>query len=169
MPFSRLESLPVSLNLDTAFQDVSDGDDCNSALSFILNGHLIDCYEMMYWPFVVDAIHGTLPPDENSEDFALKGFRVCVRRIEKNEGGFYYRHHGTWLMLRSCTRSALVLTGAARLGLTTLLPAEWKAAVEKVMQMLQYWKDEAKDVADSLEVLEGLMKEIAEEPTRGQI
>lgn len=169
MPFSRLKSLPASLNLDAASHDVTDGGDRNSALSFILNGHLIDCYEMIYWPFVVGAIHGSLSPDENSKDFALKGFRVCISRIEKNEGGFYHRHHGTWLMLRSCTRSALVLTGAARLGLTTLLPAEWKAAVEKVMQMLQYWKDETKHVADSLEVLEGLMKEIEEEPTRGHV
>ncbi|KAF7718734.1 Fungal Zn(2)-Cys(6) binuclear cluster domain-containing protein [Penicillium ucsense] len=158
-----LESLPSSLNLDTASNDVTDRDDRNSALSFILNGHLLDCYEMMYWPFVVDALHGNLVPDKDWEEFALKGFRVCVRRIEKNEGGFYYRHHGTWLMLRSCTRSALVLTAAARHGLTTLLPAKWRAAVEKVTQMLQYWKDETKDVADSLDVLTGLMKEIVNE------
>lgn len=123
----------------------------------------------MYWPFVVDALHGNLVPDEDSEEFALKGFRICVRRIEKNEGGFYYRHHGTWLMLRSCTRSSLVLTAAARLGLTTLLPAEWKAAVEKVMQMLQYWKDETKDVADSLDVLTGLMKEILDETRTSEL
>lgn len=122
----------------------------------------------MYWPFVVDALHGNLVPDKDSEEFALKGFRVCVHRIEKNEGGFYYRHHGTWLMLRSCTRSALVLTAAARHGLTTLLPAKWRAAVEKVTQMLHYWKDETKDVAESLDVLTGLMKEIVNETsTRG--
>ncbi|CAG8374194.1 unnamed protein product [Penicillium salamii] len=163
-----LESLPRSLNLDTASHDVTDGDNRDSALSFILNGHLLDCYEMMYWPFAVDALHGNLVPSEDLEDFALKGFRVCVRRIEKNEGGFYYRHHGTWLMLRSCTRSALVLTAAARLGLTKLLPVEWKAAVEKVMRMLQYWKDETKDVADALDVLTGLMKDIEDE-TRSEL
>ncbi|KAJ6104334.1 hypothetical protein N7523_010654 [Penicillium sp. IBT 18751x] len=164
-----LESLPAPLNLENTPHDVTDGDDRNSALSFILNGHLIDCYEMMYWPFVADVVQGSPLPHETSEAFARKGFDICVRRIEKNESGFYYRHHGTWLMLRSCTRSALVLTGAARLGLTTLLPIEWSAAVEKVMQVLQYWKDESKDVAVSLDVLEGLMKDIAEEITREQV
>jgi hypothetical protein len=121
---------------------------------------------MMYWPFVVDALHGNLVPGEDSEEFARKGFGVCVRRIETNEAGFYYRHHGTWLMLRSCTRSALVLTAAARHGLTTLLPAEWEAAVEKVTLMLQHWKDETKDVANPLDVLTRLMKEIVSETSK---
>jgi hypothetical protein len=133
----------------------------HAALRFILNGHLLDCYEMMYWPFVVDAIHGRLRNEPESESFTRKGFLLCVQRIEKNESGFYQRHHGTWLMLRSCTRSALVLVAAVRSGLNNLVAAEWQDAVGKVMQMLRYWRDEVKDVPDRLDILEGLMRGVA--------
>lgn len=84
---------------------------------------------MMYWPFAVDAINGGLRNDFIFESFARKGFLLCVQRIEKNESGFYRCHHGTWLMLRSCTRSALILVGAVRLGLETLLPLHWEGAI----------------------------------------
>ncbi|KAL2846692.1 hypothetical protein BJY01DRAFT_247122 [Aspergillus pseudoustus] len=167
-----LTSLPALLDLGAAtlHQSPHDHDhdnehDQHAPLRFILNGHLIDCYEMMYWPFVVDAIHDTLPPDGVFHNafvqFARKGFAVCVQRITQNERGFYHRHHGTWLMLRSCTRSALVLIAGALRGLTALLPVDWMSSVEKVLHLLRYWKDEANDAADRLEVLEGLMEGLA--------
>jgi hypothetical protein len=150
---SRLSSLPLALRLDTNESESND----HAALRFILNGHLLDCYEMMYWPFVVDAVHGKL--DRAAvESFARKGLVVCVERIRKNESGFYHRHHGTWLMLRSCTRSALVLLAVARCpGLSTLLPMDWELSVYKVTSMLNHWKDESRDVLDRLHIIEKLM------------
>lgn len=110
----------------------------------------------MYWPFVVDAIHGRLR-SATAESFARKGLAVCVERIMKNENGFFHRHHGTWLMLRSCTRSALVLLAAARSpGLSSLLPADWEVAVYKVTVMLDFWKDESHDVMDRLHIVQKL-------------
>lgn len=141
--------------------DVTDAEDTgNSALKFILNGHLLDCYEMIYWLFIVDAVHGkTL--GTAAESFAKKGLSVCVQRIQKNESGFYHRHHGTWLMLRSCTRSALVLLAAARCStLCPLLPLDWELAVYKVIQMLAHWKDESRDVLDRLQIIEKLMADL---------
>jgi hypothetical protein len=150
---SRLRSLPPSLRLDT-----SDGDDSDhAALKFILSGHLLDCYEMMYWPFIVSAVHGKLH-GATAESFARKGLEICVQRIDKNESGFYHRHHGTWLMLRSCTRSALVLLAAVRCpSLSTVLPMNWKRAIYKVKDMLSHWKDESRDVADRLHIIDKLM------------
>lgn len=118
---------------------------------------------MIYWPFVFDAIHDGLPQDPEIAALAQKGLHICASRIEKNESGFYYRHHGTWLMLRSCTRSALVLCAAARRGLVSLLPSCWKQTVEQVMQMLRYWSLEAKDIATHLELLEDLMAGFTED------
>lgn len=116
---------------------------------------------MMYWHFVVDAIHGGLRGG-TSEAFVRKGLQVCVQRIQINEKGFYHRHHGTWLMLRSCTRSALVLLAAARcLHLANLLPAGWEQAVGKVMGMLGFWREESGDVLDRLRVLERLVEVVA--------
>jgi hypothetical protein len=149
----RLRSLPLTLRLDT-----SDGDDSDhSALKFILSGHLLDCYEMMYWPFIVSAIEGK-PHGATAESFARKGLEICVQRIEKNESGFYHRHHGTWLMLRSCTRSALVLLAAVRCpSLSGLLPMNWEHAIYKVKDMLSHWKDESRDASDRLYIIDKLM------------
>lgn len=109
----------------------------------------------------MDAIHGRLRVGGASEAFARKGLLVCVQRIQINESGFYHRHHGTWLMLRSCTRSALVLLGAARSPtLNPLLPAGWEGAVLKVMDMLRFWRDESWDGRDRLMVLDQLMKSL---------
>lgn len=93
-----------------------------------------------------------------AESFARKALYVCVHRIEKNESGFYHRHHGTWLMLRSCTRSALVLLAAVRCpSLSILLPMDWELAIYKVKDMLSHWKDESRDVSDRLYIIEKLM------------
>ena len=92
------------------------------------------------------------------DSFARKALVICVERIEKNEPGFFYRHHGTWLMLRSCTRSAFVLLAAARLEkLTLLMPDRWRQAVEKVMEMLRFWRRESRDVEDRLRLVETLL------------
>lgn len=110
----------------------------------------------MYWHFVVDAVHGRAR-SSSTEAFVRKGLQVCVQRVEINEKGFYHRHHGTWLMLRSCTRSALVLLAAARCPeLGPLMPGGWEQAVAKVMTMLGFWKGESGDVMDRLQVLEAL-------------
>lgn len=148
----RMRSLPVGLRMDTHIQSENEQ---HSSLRFVLEGHLLDCYEVMYWPFVVDSIHKQLPYSTLTNKFVRKGLQLCVDRIRKNESGFYSRHHGTWFMLRSCTRSALVLIAAARCGhLEPLLPKEWLETVEKVIALLKYWKDEARDSEDRFNILE---------------
>jgi hypothetical protein len=159
-----IRSLPSALHLDAEEENENP---LHATLKFILNGHLLDCYEMMYWPFVVDAVnshytqaHSRAPHNSSITDsFARKGLLVCVQRIQKNERGFYHRHHGTWLMLRSCTRSALVLLGARNSArLAGLLPAGWEEAVYKVCGMLRFWANESRDCRDRLAILEGLME-----------
>ncbi|KPM43245.1 hypothetical protein AK830_g3322 [Neonectria ditissima] len=158
--YSWLESLPTSLRLEGSHHENINGSDEYAPLRFILNGHLLDCYEMMYWPFMVDAIHGILHDDAHSRTFAKKGFDICIRRIKENEAGFKHRHHGTWLMLRSCTRSALILLAAARsnLRLDSAPPADWAVHVIKVTELLRYWKDEVPDAGDRLRILDELLK-----------
>lgn len=115
---------------------------------------------MIYWPLVVDAVHGRLHEDAEATRLARKGLEVNVQRIKDNEPGFRRRHHGTWLMLRSCTRSAFVLVAAGRAGLHSLLPLGWKASINKVMDLLRFWKDEAKDAKVRLELLEAFMSSV---------
>ncbi len=52
----RLRSLPKQLELGAP----DSSKDQHEVLRFILNGHLFDCQEAMYWQFVVDAVHGRL-------------------------------------------------------------------------------------------------------------
>ncbi|KIW61328.1 hypothetical protein, variant 2 [Exophiala xenobiotica] len=157
-----LRSLPQALDLDSS--SVGEESELHHSLKFILKGHLLDCYEMMYWPFIVYAVNYDTPERTASiskavmDSFVQKALMVCVERIEKNEQGFYYRHHGTWLMLRSCTRSAFVLLATARIErLTLLLPERWRHAIEKVIEMLRFWRRESRDVEDRLRLVEGLL------------
>ena len=155
-----LRSLPRGLGLHDTSPVPTQDDNLHTTLKFILSGHLLDCYEMMYWPFIVEAVNAT---SENTtptaRDFASKALSTCIERIQKNEPGFFYRHHGTWLMLRSCTRSALVLIAASRSTRTRrLLPEGWHPAVGKVVEMLRFWRRESRDVEDRLGLVERMWR-----------
>lgn len=61
-------------------------------------------------------------------------------------------------MLRSCTRSALVLLAAGRcVELAGFLSLGWKEAVLDVTRMLAFWKDESGDILEMLNVLQTLL------------
>ncbi|RVX74863.1 hypothetical protein B0A52_01140 [Exophiala mesophila] len=160
-----IRSLPQSLHLDAP--SIGEESELHHSLKFILKGHLLDCYEMMYWPFIVAAINPDNPerpnplPKSTMEGLVRKALVVCVERVEKNEQGFYYRHHGTWLMLRSCSRSAFILLAAARTQkLTLMMPDRWRQAVEKVIEMLRFWRRESRDLEDRLQLIELLLRQL---------
>ena len=157
-----IRSLPQSLELEAP--SVGEESELHYSLKFILKGHLLDCYEMMYWPFIIAAVNpettdrGPPLPATTMDTLVRKALAICVERIEKNEQGFYYRHHGTWLMLRSCARSGFILLAAARTEkLTLLMPERWREAIGKVIEMLRFWRRESKDVEDRLCLIETLL------------
>jgi hypothetical protein len=111
--------LPPEIDIRATGQD-------EDVLRFILRGHLMNCYENMYWPFTTRAINFPTSRNRAFDDFTRRGLQVCVDRIRVNENGFQHRHHGTFFMLRSVTRSALVLIAAKTCRhLDGLLPIEW--------------------------------------------
>lgn len=112
----------------------------------------------MYWPFVADAVHGKLRRGRRAEEFLRAGLQVCMERIVENRKGFYHRHHGTWLMIRSCSRSSFVLLAAVQCAdVAPHVPMGWKDAVMDVAEMLRLWKDESTDVYEMLDILENLL------------
>jgi len=135
------------------------------ALRFILRGHMIDINEVVRFP-AIQALLGskTLVQTDSLTPLTLhiaqEFLQNAVYRIEANREGFFYRHQGTWLMLRSCSRSALQLLGMAlkcrfeaQAGETNqqdlerkMLPPRWQDAVTSVREMLDYWADESIDV-----------------------
>lgn len=150
-----LSSLPAALKPEVSAESARDGR-LETVLRYILNGHLIDCYEMMYWHFLAHFFEEDTPSTSQTiETYASKALQICVQRIQSDSFGFRRRHHGTWLMLRSCTRSALVLLAASRNPhLHSLLPQGWQGAVDQVKGLLRFWQQESQDAADRLEVVE---------------
>lgn len=149
-----MASLPPILSLDTPESE-------DDVLKFVLRGHLLDCYESIYFPFMLEAINHQRRDMGVVDEFARKGLQMSADRIHKNRAGFKHRHHGVWLMLRSCTRSALVLIAARCCPETEdLLPVGWAEAVTNVIEMLFYWQDEAGDAGDRQKILIELMNQI---------
>ena len=129
-----------------------------TVLRYILNGHLTDCYEMIYWHFLAHFFEEDTPSTLPSiEANASKALHICMQRIRSDAYGFRKRHHGSFLMLRSCTRSALTLLAASRNPhLHPLLPSGWQGAVDQVKGLLRFWQRECPDAADRLAILERL-------------
>ncbi|EAW16411.1 transcription factor domain-containing protein [Aspergillus fischeri NRRL 181] len=146
-------SLPPVLTLSTPEMD-------DDVLKFVLRGHLLDCYEWIYFPYLLEAIAHAAPRNPATDEFVVRGLAMAAERIHKNRKGFRHRHHGVWLMLRSCTRSALLLVAASRAegGVRAMLPVGWKAAVRGAVEMLAYWRDEARDARERLRVLEEVVE-----------
>jgi hypothetical protein len=130
-------------------------------LRFILRGHFLNLWEVIYWPFF-EKFFNQRSSEPHVEIYVRKGLQIGIDRIRINKPGFCHRHHGTWLMLQSCTRSALALLAAAYCPeATVLLPNDWKEAVFDTIELLRYWQDEVADAADRLQILEELISVIS--------
>ncbi|KAK6355740.1 hypothetical protein TWF718_000127 [Orbilia javanica] len=149
---------------------------------FVLRGHYNNLFEMIYWPFVDAMIHrgsqGRVPDFQTEAteeekmfpDLAYKGLQKHVERVRNDQCGYRHRHHGTLPMMRSSTRSALVLMAASfKLeengeGATDCnfdwrfaglkMPSGWQDAVYEVLEMNRYWRDEAADARWRIDILE---------------
>ncbi|POR39120.1 Uncharacterized protein TPAR_00673 [Tolypocladium paradoxum] len=132
------DSLPAELSIHTPIDE--DGI-CRS----VLRGRFINLFEMIYWPFVMAALSHAQGRHAH-QHLLKKGLDTHMLQVRANEPGFYHRHHGSFFMIRSCTRSALVLVAAARTGCAAMPPA-WDEAVAKVAGMLAYWEDEDRSLS----------------------
>ncbi|KAF3810982.1 hypothetical protein GCG54_00003162 [Colletotrichum gloeosporioides] len=146
----------ASLTPGLSFNEPPEQDD---VCRFVLRGHAINLFENIYWPFVTayldslganpSCISGPLPDDCIS--FAQKGLEIHLERLRVNQPGYYHRHHGTLPLMRSCSRSALVLTTAAMLiesrgnngsqGICQMPPG-WETGVDGIVDLLTFWQGE---------------------------
>jgi hypothetical protein len=134
------DSLPEELSLAGSSED-------DGVSQFILRGKMTNFFEIIYWPFVLENISrlfASMPVAPAFEDMAARGLDIQLMQIRVNELGFAYRHHGCFFMIRSCTRSALVLLAAARVGAT--MPADWDPCIREVTRMQLYWEEEDVEV-----------------------
>ena len=144
-----VKSLPLAMNLFTPQEE-------DDVLKFILRGHFLDLWEVIYWPWLDMLLNRQLAGSKVAT-YVMKGLQIGVDRIRINNPGFYHRHHGTWLMIQSCTRSALVLLAARHSAEgIRLVPDGWREAVCNVMELLRFWQHDAPDATDRIQILEEL-------------
>lgn len=168
-----IASLPPCLSFDSpAEQD----DVCR----FVLRGHVVNLFEMIYWPFL--SAHLTRDPDPDPAGGEARGIlpwaggnikRLAQRaldyhalRLAVNRPGYRHRHHGTLLMIESCSRSALVLVAAMLRNISSTarnsakgadilpLPNGWRASLDETIDMLAFWESESRQSAGVRRVLQ---------------
>lgn len=166
-----IASLPTCLS----FGEPAEEDD---VCRFVLRGHAINLFELVYWPFLAFYL-GCL---DAGESFSTDGGPVLANvvrlaqqaldhhlmRLVVNRPGFRHRHHGTIPMMRSCSRSALMLVATASLlqreataGRSTgtrmsylRMPERWAAEVDGVIDLLAFWSTETQEFRQIHRVIE---------------
>lgn len=171
---SRMQSLPPPMRFSP-----TSSEPLHDILRWVLRGHRIDVIELLRFPAISAILNPTRPrasvtsPAENGAmlPYSVTILRLAreyldnaVYRIETNAEGLLHRHQGSWLTVRSCTRSALALLGAKLQSqedhsgvISSILPATWRDAVIQVLQMLTAWETESRDVLRLREIIEGLL------------
>jgi hypothetical protein len=105
-----IDSLPSFLSFDAP---AADDDICR----FVLRGHAINLYEVVYWPFLSAHLDGSIPDFAQLAPFthlAQTAIDYHVSRLKVNEPGYRHRHHGTLPLLGSCSRSTMILVAVWR-------------------------------------------------------
>ncbi len=165
-----IASLPTCLSFDAPAEE-------DDVCRFVLRGHAINLFELVYWPFLA-AYLGCVDAGEpyfgngdpmlaNMARLAQKALDHHHMRLVVNRPGYRHRHHGTIPMMRSCSRSALMLVATAKLlqreagrpisgEMSHLrMPEGWAAEVEEVVKLLAYWSSETHEFRQIHRVLEG--------------
>ncbi|OBT55189.1 hypothetical protein VE04_05849 [Pseudogymnoascus sp. 24MN13] len=148
------DSLPGSVSI--AEYEIPMGDD-GDILRFILRGRTTYFHELISWPFIYAVVNdGEETP--HIRQWAARGFAFHLNRLSINRPGFYHRHHGTWLMIRSSARSACILLAGAQASPTSqLLPPNWQEAVEATISMLQFWCNDSAGLSVTVDLLNRLL------------
>jgi hypothetical protein len=150
-------SLPPTMSL--AEPDLTtNGDDITK---FVLQGRTTYIFELITWAFVHKvAYEGRL--DQKTSSRAAEGLASHLHRLHVNCEGFYHRHHGTWLMMRSSARSACILLAFGQNPiLAELMPSGWLVAVKKALAMLEFWSEQKEEFKSLVHPVQSLLSNMA--------
>ncbi|KAL2670541.1 hypothetical protein Neosp_014329 [[Neocosmospora] mangrovei] len=150
----QLEAWKISLPPPVSIHQGAEDD----VIRFVLRGRITYIHELVSWAFVHVALNRVADHDLAEQETAA-ALAFHYDRLLVNAPGYYHRHHGTWLMLRTSARSACVLLGFARMypG-SNLLPSGWKNAVLGTMKMVEYWSNEAEGMLPVLQTMTWLFE-----------
>ncbi|KAK1147069.1 Zcf27p [Aspergillus melleus] len=130
-------------------------------LRLILKARALYISELISWPFVHVLLHDRVQPmSEPVQKWTVKALEIHLQKINNHRVQFYHRHHGTWLMIRSCARSVCVLIGASKVPfLSPFLEKNWRGVVHDVIQMLRFWQEEVIELAGIVDRIEAIYNE----------
>lgn len=171
-----ISSLPLCLSFDAPAEE---DDICR----FVLRGHVINLYELIYWPFISIYLRKSMLAAEDIQiamplagwgikRLAQKALDYHALRLTVNTPGYKHRHHGTLFMIQSCSRSALVLIAAALHNITNTaqnsargantltLPHGWRTGIDETIEMLEFWERELPQLASARHELQAARKKI---------
>lgn len=157
-----IDSLPPCLSFDAPAED-------DDVCRFVLRGHAGNLFEMIYWPFLWAHLDNSALDASMLTPFtglAEKAVDHHARRLTINEPGYRHRHHGTFPMMQSCSRSALILlatwfhnqpaqpAGGHGSGCSLHMPPDWAISVTAVLRLLEFWSSETPNFDSARGVLE---------------
>ncbi|KAF4439008.1 Oleate-activated transcription factor 1 [Fusarium acutatum] len=149
-------SLPPLISIENGSSPFGGAED--DVIRFVLRGRITYIRELISWPFMHVALNEAVEQELDKHDLSAE-LAYHHQRLLVNAPGYYHRHHGTWLMLRSSARSACMLLGFARLHPgSSLLPLGWKDAVLDTLRMVEYWSLEADGMLSVLQTMKWLVQ-----------
>jgi len=147
-------------------------------LSWALSNRFLEIRLWLYQPFLFFAVHhptgtastatDTMPSPLSSEEFATVQGLVqsgldCSMKILQARC-LRHRHHGIWFDLRALVTASLIFIALARSGnvnLPNIHPRGLRDHLNRTLEALTYWEDEAPDIKKARGVLDNLLREMS--------
>lgn len=147
-------------------------------LSWALSNRFLEIRLWLYQPFLFFAVHhptgipstttNALPSPLTSEEFATVQGLVqsgldCSMKILQARC-LRHRHHGIWFDLRALVTASLIFIALARSGnahLPNIHPRGLRNHLNRTLEALTYWEDEAPDIKKARGVLDNLLREMS--------
>ncbi|KAJ4265974.1 Zcf27p [Fusarium torreyae] len=154
---SQLEAWRSSLPPLVSIENGSTTEE-DDVIRFVLRGRVTYVHELISWPFLY-AIMSDRNENGAADQQVADALAFHYDRLLANTSGYYHRHHGTWLMVRSSARSACILLGFVRLYPSSrVMPPAWKDAVLLTLKMVEYWSTEIKEMCPVLHTMTRLLE-----------
>lgn len=116
---------------------------------------------LIYRPFLFYATHYSPNAPHQAEIAPLVKKALSLNICGIQGGPHVYRHHGTCFHIRGCVTAALCVLAAVKSGnITMVADMDWRAMISRLIDRLQFWKDEAPGLSQSIEVLDTLMADM---------
>lgn len=147
-------------------------------LSWALSNRFLEIRLWLYQPFLFFTVHhptsttstsmDVLPSPLTNEEFdtvqrLVESGLDCSMKILQARC-LRHRHHGIWFDLRALVTASLIFIALARSGNDNLLdihPGGLRNHLERTLETLTYWEDEAADIKKARGTLEKLLRELS--------